>query len=278
MTKVIPLVRIENVSFSYENGNQVIKEANVELSRGQIVGLIGPNGAGKTTLVKLLSGLLTPQTGKITFLASSDIKEATVSSPVAVVEQHLSLYEHLPVAHNICICSIASPNLSILSKQSIERDAETVLKDLNIKLPLSEKVSSLSFSQKQLVEIVRSIYQKSPLLILDEPTAALDIESKKILFRVLKRQAQAGYCILLVTHDIADLVGLADTVMTIEDDVIKEIKLEKEIAYSNGKQASNSISKAFDLICRVKLEELSKTFFVGVNAGNVLVWYFTDAL
>lgn len=277
MSKQEPIARIDNLQFFYENGVNIINNASLELYSGTIMGLIGPNGAGKTTLANLISGRLTPAFGEISFPKKEF--DGQTHSPVAVVEQHLSLYEHLSVAVNICIQDFKAKELSIVTEKQIEAKAQAILQNIGIILPVSALVSSLSFSQKQLVEISRAIYQRCPILILDEPTSALDMTSKKALFQVLKKQAQEGRCILLVTHDVSDLVGLTNDVITIEEGRIKAVDRNIFDFHPRGSfppVPQNRIPQ--DLRCYVELTNSKKTLSFGVNAGEVSIWHIDDAL
>lgn len=272
-----PIVKIKNIHFAYENGVTVLKGANLELFPGKIIGLIGPNGVGKTTLINLISGHLVPQSGEITYQNNGSIR--TPNSIVAVVEQHLSLYNNLSVAHNICIKKLTSNGfLSLVSEKKIEDETRNILKYMDIDLPIKAPVSSLLFSQKQLVEISRAIDQKFPLLVLDEPTSALDLISKKRLFAILKKQAIDGCCILLVTHDYVDLEGLTDEIVTIKEGCIERVETKMEHVIQNEIMKEKIKNVSYDLKCFVELNSSDKAFSFATNRGEVSVWHFEDAL
>lgn len=278
MTKQRAVLQIKDLFFAYQDGEPVLKGINAELFPGQIVGLIGPNGSGKTTLVRLVSGQLKPQSGYIEF---RDAKNGFPENVVVLVEQHLSLYENLPVAYNICIGDFArKASIDLISRSELGYKATRCMEKLGIALPLWEPVSELTFAQKQLVEISKAIHRNPKILLLDEPTSALDNTSKSQLFDLLKKLAATGTSIVFVTHDWSDLTGLATDILTIRDGCLARVDISQHNLETTSPQdlhKNEEASVGNDLECRVRLKETGVTVHLGARQGSVRVYGFDDA-
>jgi ABC-type sugar transport system ATPase subunit len=269
-----PLLKISDVSYEYRKNIPVVQGVSFTLTRGALVGLIGPNGAGKTTLVKLIRGDMQPSSGQIEFTSLNQDKSAPIK--VAVVEQHLSLFPDLSVSANICTKQWASKPYSWLSPTRLREEAQRVTNKLGCEINVDESAKSFSYPVRQMIEVARAIYQGAQLLILDEPTAALDSRSRSRLLSLLKELTAEGVTVLLVTHDMDDLRGVADKVMAMSKGILSLGSIDDEVEpplHPSDKEESAGTT----LDISVKLPSGKSVKITGC-LGRMSVWHFEDAL
>lgn len=195
------MIRTENISFSYGK-KTILDSVNMQINEGDIVSLLGPNGAGKSTLIKILLGLLNPDTGDV-YLESVNIKsykEKELARKVAYVPQS----SYLPFSYSVLDIVIMGriSYKSIFSKYSKKdkKIAENCLERLGI-LTLKDKMyNELSGGQQQLVLISRALAQEAKVFIMDEPVSGLDYGNQMRLLESIKHLADQGYTFLKSTH------------------------------------------------------------------------------
>jgi ribose transport system ATP-binding protein len=211
-SSAVPLFRMEGVSKRYGGVNALTK-ADLTVAAGTIHGVLGENGAGKSTLMKIMSGVVQPNEGRMTL----DGQEVSFSGPAAAnaagivcIFQELSLVPELSVADNICI-SNPPKKFGLIDRKAQRRIAIEALaraggEDIH---PLSP-VKDLPLSRRQLVEIAKALVRKPRILILDEATSALTAADVRKVFAVLKRLRQEGLALLYISHRMAEIAELAD--------------------------------------------------------------------
>ena len=194
----------------------VLANSNVDLlvQRGEIHSLLGENGAGKSTLMKILYGMYAPTSGEI----SVQGKPVKIENPlkaielgIAMVHQHFMLIEPMTVAENVVLGYEPKKNGCFDFKKAVS-DVEALAKEYGLYVDAREKVENLSVGTKQRVEILKALYRKAEILILDEPTAVLTPQEVTDLFKVLRRLKESGKTILIITHKLKETLALADTV------------------------------------------------------------------
>ena len=195
LTKAYPgVVANDNVSF--------------DIDRGQVHALLGENGAGKSTLVKMIYGLVKPDSGTMTFkgedFSPAEPRAARLSG-VAMVFQHFSLFEALYVAENIALGMEKPPKQQVLS----ERIREVSTK-YGLTLDPDRLVGDLSVGERQRVEIIRCLLQDPKLLIMDGPTSVLTTQEVEVLFTTLRRLRDEGTSILYISHKLDEIKALCD--------------------------------------------------------------------
>jgi len=207
-----PLLRMEGVSKRY-GGVRALEKADLVVNAGQIHAILGENGAGKSTLIKVLSGVVAPDAGRIMY----DGAEVTFASPAAAnragivcIFQELSLIPDLSVADNI---SISNPprRLGMIDRSAQRRIAEEAMaragaQDIH---PLA-LVKDLPLSRRQMVEIAKALARNPRVLILDEATSALTAADVAKVFVVLKRLRDEGLSLLYISHRMHEIAELAD--------------------------------------------------------------------
>lgn len=274
MTTRKPIAKVTNLNFSYDGKPETLCDINFELYAGEIIGLVGPNGAGKTTLIKSLTGQLPTQKGSIKFARLNNCEGDKI---IALVEQHLSLYENISIAYNICLSTVANKNPQWIAKDKIELSASKVLSQFGINIDVTKNVADCSFSEKQLIEICKATNASPQILILDEPTSALDNESKSVLFGIIKKEAAKGTAIILVTHDPADLENLSDRVFMMDKGRLSEIEGgERRIRLNTAEPTGRNITSP-DFETYINRQDSDWGMNIRGTKGGVSVYHFIDA-
>lgn len=202
-----PLLRIEGLTKAYPG---VVANDNVgfTVGKGEVHALLGENGAGKSTLVKMVYGLVKPDSGRMEFdgkpYAPSSPHEAR-STGIAMVFQHFSLFEALNVAENVALGMENPPPMRELAR-AIREVSETY----GLPLDPNRLVGDLSAGERQRVEIVRCLLQDPKLLIMDEPTSVLTPQEVEILFQTLRKLQAEGTSILYISHKLEEIRALCD--------------------------------------------------------------------
>jgi ABC-type uncharacterized transport system ATPase subunit len=240
------------------------KDIDISILKGEIHALLGENGAGKSTLVKILYGILKPESGTIKI----NNEEITISSPnvarksgIGMVFQHFSLFPALTVAENILIAldqKIKFKDL-ILRIKELSTEWELFIDPLKI-------VSELSVGEQQRVEIIRCLMQNPKLLIMDEPTSVLTPQEIENLFKILKRLASSGCSILYISHKLEEIIELANKVTI--------LKSGKSIATIDAKNtttkylAETMVGKEITTLKKVQSKNLSKDIALEIRNLN----------
>lgn len=197
-------LRAESVAYAYERDRIVFSGVDAQIESGEIVGVVGPNGSGKSTLLRVLCGLLRPKAGSVTFddrslSALSDIERARL---VAFLPQAVNPAFALTVFEVVCLGRY--PHVGPFGAlRPRDRDvAERCMRDTEVEAIRSRDFTALSGGERQRVLLASILAQEPRLLLLDEPTAALDIHHQIEIFSLLKRLADEGYGVAVVTHDL----------------------------------------------------------------------------
>jgi D-xylose transport system ATP-binding protein len=195
---------------------EVLKGVDLQVHPGRVSALVGDNGAGKSTLIKGLAGVQSYDSGEVLF----DGQPVSLSSPhdastlgIEVVYQDLALCENLDIVQNMFL-GREEQHHRMLNGPQMERHAAETLGSLSVRTIKSvrQKVSSLSGGQRQTVAIARSVLQKARLVILDEPTAALGVAQTEQVLQLVRRLADSGVGVLIISHNLADVFAVADDI------------------------------------------------------------------
>jgi len=207
-----PLFRMEGISKRY-GGVRALEKADLEIQAGRVHAILGENGAGKSTLIKVMSGVVAPDEGRMLL----DGREVTFGDPAAAnaagivcIFQELSLIPDLSVADNI-IASNPPKRFGMIDRRAQRLLAEAALERAGASdIHPSALVKDLPLSRRQLVEIAKALARKPRILILDEATSALTAQDVTKVFTVLKRLRAEGIALLYISHRMHEIAELAD--------------------------------------------------------------------
>jgi ABC-type sugar transport system ATPase subunit len=201
---------------------QALRGASIRVNRGEIVAVVGDNGAGKSTMMKIMCGALRPDSGTLRLRGKTvefvSVRQAQREG-IETVYQDLALAPDLTVSENIFLGhDILTPgwrrHLRVLDTRRMEAESLTALADLGINLPsASVPVSSLSGGQQQAIAIARAAKWVDAFILMDEPTAALGTKQTQIVCNAIRKAAQAGVGILIISHDMPRMLELADRIV-----------------------------------------------------------------
>lgn len=211
----VPLIELSDVKKSF-GPVDVLKGIDFKAYAGQVTALVGDNGAGKSTLIKGLSGVQPYDAGTILFEGEAvNLTSPRVSSAfgIEVVYQDLALCDNLDIVQNMFL-GREETHQGTLNEASMEFQATKALQSLSVRTVKSvrQKVSSLSGGQRQTVAIARSVLRNAKLVILDEPTAALGVAQTEQVLNLVRRLADNGIGVIIISHNLADVFQVCDTI------------------------------------------------------------------
>ncbi|MCC6802289.1 MAG: sugar ABC transporter ATP-binding protein [Anaerolineae bacterium] len=213
-------LRLENVSKAYP-GVQALRGVSFEIERGQVHALVGENGAGKSTLIKILAGAEQADGGTITLDGAPYTPRdprAALDSGVATIYQVFNLLPDRTVMQNVMLGKEPHSRGGWMDVKSMHEQTRRVMERLNAAyLPLDCPVGLLKVSERQVVEIAKALLNDSKLLIMDEPTSALNQTEVEALFTIVDRLKAQGVTILYVSHRLEEIFRLADAVTVLRD-------------------------------------------------------------
>jgi cobalt/nickel transport system ATP-binding protein len=208
------IISVQGVQFAYPAGVKAIKDVSLEIRRGERVALLGPNGSGKSTLILLIAGLLSPQKGKIKVF-----EEETTAKSFQKLRQKIGIVFQDPddqLFNQTVIEDVAyGPKNLGLAPETIQKRCDHILKDIGISHLKDRPPHRLSFGEKKKVSLATALVLMPELLILDEPTANLDLVSRRRLIDTLDELNAEGTTIVVSTHDVEALPKLADRVIIV---------------------------------------------------------------
>lgn len=201
-------------------GTLALDNVHLEIQPGEIHAVMGENGAGKSTMMKILSGVIAPDSGDIRFegrpVAFTTPREA-LTLGIAIVHQELSLVPPLTVAENIFPGRLPTNALGFVRYSALFDQAQQVLDKLNVDVNPRAIVETLSIANQQLVEITKALSLNCKILILDEPTSALTDHEADRLLAFLRRLAADGVGIVYISHKLKEIFAIADRITVLRD-------------------------------------------------------------
>lgn len=202
------------------HGTYALRDVDLSLDRGQILGLVGENGAGKSTLIKLLTGVYCLEEGQLLW----EDRPVSVTSPlqaqhlgIRAVHQDRALIPSFTGVENIFLGTSYPTHRGLVDWKAMTRTAQEIADRLGMELDLSRTAAELSPPQRTELEIIRAVLSDSKLLILDEPTAALTDREAERLFSVIRTLKEKGTAILYVSHRLEEILTLTDRVIVLRN-------------------------------------------------------------
>jgi D-xylose transport system ATP-binding protein len=211
-----PTLQLRGVDKSF-GPVHVLSSVDLTATAGEVTALVGDNGAGKTTLVKCIGGIYRVDAGELIF----DGTPRTVSGPrdaaalgVEIVYQDLALCDNLDIVDNMFLGRERISRFRTLDENTMEQLARQALDSLSVRTVRSirQRVASLSGGQRQTVAIAKSVLWQSKVVILDEPTAALGVAQTEQVLGLVRRLAEQGVAVILVSHNMNDVMRVADSI------------------------------------------------------------------
>jgi ABC-2 type transport system ATP-binding protein len=192
------IVEAGNITKHYRGmKSPALDHIDLKIRKGEIFGLLGPNGAGKTTLINILSGVLKPDSGKVIINGLDVSTQSHLIKPgIGIVPQEIALYPTLTVKENLIIFG----SLYNIPKQILKKRIADCLSIYGLENKAGSQVKKLSGGMKRRLNIIAGILHKPELLILDEPTAGIDVQSKVVILDNLRKLNQQGTTILYTSH------------------------------------------------------------------------------
>jgi ribose transport system ATP-binding protein len=198
----------------------VLEDVSLNVQPGEVLGLLGENGAGKSTLMKIVMGVHSADSGEIWVggerrgHSSPDIAR---SEGLAMVYQELSLVPQLTVAQNVMLGAERLGLLNMTSDRAAEERCRQLCKEFNVDLDPRSRAESLSFGQRQMVEILKALNRRAQTLILDEPTASLTAREQDLLFSTMRELVDRGCSIIFISHRLREVLEVTDRVQVLRN-------------------------------------------------------------
>ncbi|MCZ7464096.1 sugar ABC transporter ATP-binding protein [Rhizobium rhizogenes] len=252
---------------------RALRNAALELRRGEIHALAGENGAGKSTLMHIIDGILQPDGGEILL----DGKPVRISSPnaanrlgIGFVHQEIALCPEISVAENMFMSETGQSRSLFMNYRDLGKRAAAILREIGDIDPAS-RAGDLSISQQQIVEIAKALTLDCRILILDEPTAALTETEAQTLFRIMHRLAERGIAIIYISHRMAEIFEHCDRITVMRDGC--HIKTANIAEISPEEVVNSMVGRVLDKLYPPKLSDDEKSDDVilsvrGLNEGK----------
>lgn len=241
------MIKVKNLN-KYFGDKHVLKDINLEIKDGEVIGLIGPSGSGKSTLIRCMNYLEKPQSGSI-YINNKDISNSgknidKMRQKIGMVFQHFNLFPHKTVLENISLAPILTGQLD---KQKAEENALELLNTMGLLDKKDVYPNTLSGGQKQRIAIARSLAMDPEIMLFDEVTSALDPEMVGDVLNVMKDLAKTGMTMVVVTHEMAFAKQVADRVVFMADGKIVEVNSSTELFENpKDKRTKEFLSKVLE--------------------------------
>ena len=195
---------------------QALHNVSLNVQKGELLALVGENGAGKTTAMGILFGLLQPDTGHVEINGQVQrLRSArdAIDAGLGMVHQHFQLYPGLTVLENVLVGQEGAPASGFLNLRSAREGVAQLITEFGFSLDPDQRVENLPVDARQQLEIVKLLYRRASVIILDEPTAVLTPQESDALYVMLKALCQQGRSVILVTHRLDEVIANADRVL-----------------------------------------------------------------
>lgn len=213
------IIKLKNINVSFD-GEQILKNLNLDIEDKEFLTLLGPSGCGKTTTLRIIAGFLKPDSGDVVFGGKTINGVPAHKRQVNTIFQRYALFTHLNVFENVAF----GLRIRKMPEKEIVKSVREMLELVNLKGFESRDVNSLSGGQQQRVAIARALVVKPKVLLLDEPLGALDLKLRKDMQNELKNiQQRMGITFIYVTHDQEEALSMSDKIVVMDSGVIQQI-------------------------------------------------------
>ncbi|MGU3494761.1 ABC transporter ATP-binding protein [Xanthobacteraceae bacterium A53D] len=225
------ILSLRNVSKTYATGHSALKNVSLDITRGEIFALLGPNGAGKTTLISIICGLVRPTEGTITAGGHDIVRDYRAArSLIGLVPQEMStdMFESVEATVRL--------SRGLFGKPSNPALVEKILRDLSLWDKRASKIMTLSGGMKRRVMIAKALSHEPQILFLDEPTAGVDVELRRDMWRVIRDLRDTGVTIILTTHYLEEAEEMADRVGVIRKGELILVERKQDLMRTLGRK------------------------------------------
>ncbi|MBD1547931.1 ABC transporter ATP-binding protein [Roseibium aggregatum] len=225
------IISVQSLTKTYDGGFQALKSVSLDINEGEVFALLGPNGAGKTTLISTICGLVRPTSGTITvggFDAIRNYREAR--KLIGLVPQEM------PVSHFEKVIDMVSFSRGLFGMRSNPALVEEILKDLSLWDKHRAPIMALSGGMKRRLLVAKALAHEPKVLFLDEPTAGVDVELRRDMWRIVENLKNRGVTIILTTHYIEEAEEMADRVGVINKGEIILVEEKNELMRKLGRK------------------------------------------
>ena len=224
-----PIVSIKNLCKTYQSGHEALKNINLDIEAGEIIALLGPNGAGKTTLISAVCGIVSTTSGSVTVDRFDNVKDyRKTRSLIGLVPQELTLGAFEKVASTLAF------SRGLFGKKPNPEYLEKLLKQLSLWDKKDSALMMLSGGMKRRVLIGKALSHEPKILFLDEPTAGVDVELRKDMWKLVSELRESGVTIILTTHYIEEAEEIADRIGVINNGELLLVEDKNELMQKLG--------------------------------------------
>ena len=228
---MISIVSIKDLSKTYNSGFEALKNINLDIKKGEILALLGPNGAGKTTLISTICGIVSPTSGSVTVDGNDIITNfRKTRAMIGLVPQELTLGAFDTVWSTVRF------SRGLFGSKRDDAYLEQLLKDLSLYDKKDSEIRALSGGMKRRVLIAKALSHNPKVLFLDEPTAGVDVELRKDMWKIVNKLRSQGVTIILTTHYIEEAEEIADRVGVINNGELLLVEQKEHLMESLGKK------------------------------------------
>ena len=225
------IISIKGLSKTYNSGFQALKTVDLEINRGEILALLGPNGAGKTTLISTICGIISPSSGTVSVDGFDIIKDfRKTRAMIGLVPQELTLGAFDTVWSTVRF------SRGLFGSKRDDAYLKQLLKDLSLFDKKDSEIRALSGGMKRRVLIAKALSHQPKVLFLDEPTAGVDVELRKDMWKIVNKLRNQGVTIILTTHYIEEAEEIAERVGVISNGELLLVEKKDELMQSLGKK------------------------------------------
>lgn len=222
------MLEIKKLTKNFDD-KKVLKGVDLTVNKGDIIGIIGPSGCGKSTLLKCINMLEIPTSGKVIFEGDDLLDNKNhdeLRRKIGMVFQQFNLFNHLNVLENIILAPVT---LKMMSETEAIKKAKKLLREIDLEDTLYYYPSELSGGQKQRIAIVRTLIMNPDIILFDEPTSALDPEMIGEVTNLMRKLAEKGMTMIVVSHEMNFVKSFCKKVVFMENGKIREEGTSKEI-------------------------------------------------
>jgi len=228
----VPLLKIENICKSFPGVN-ALTDVSFDLSKGEVHALVGENGAGKSTLMRIICGIYQPDKGEI-FIEGEPVKfqnaRQSQENGIAIIHQELNMPVNLSIAEFMFLGRTPT-KFGIVDKKRAIQLSQKLIEVVEVNRSPSTKIFELTVAEQQLVEIAKALSLNSKLLIMDEPTSALNQQETENLFKIIRNLKEQGVTIIYISHKLNEIFEICDDITVLRDGRLIDIHLIKDSSH-----------------------------------------------